>query len=88
MGKEAHTNTYADMLRLPIVLDSIVRWGPRFSAHIINKNKLEPRKYTYNLLKGKAGLLRVKRGLEEGGGRGESVAVIIWVDRRWFYFFF
>lgn len=56
------THTYRDTLELAIVPDSAVRWGPRFSVHIINRNKLVPSKHTYNLLKRKAELLRVKRG--------------------------
>lgn len=60
MGKE--TRTYTDTLELAIVPDTIVRWGPRFSAHVINRDKLAPSKHTYNLLKWKAELLRVKRG--------------------------
>lgn len=63
MGKETHTHT--DTVELAIVPDTIVRWGPRSSAHI-NRDKPAPSKHTYNLLEWKAELLRVKRGR---GGR-------------------
>lgn len=75
---KANTHTHRDLLTLVVDPHATVRWGPEFSAHFINRNKLVPSKHTYNLLKWKDEMLWGQEWLKGV----KFAAVIIWVDTQ------